>query len=42
MHLSKKDRLSEVRERFNEKKKLGPLLFAGLLVEGGIVGYDAT
>ena len=31
--------IRSAREEFNEKKKLSPLLFAGLLVEGGIVGY---
>ena len=34
--------IRSAREEFNEKKKLSPLLFAGLLVEGGIVGYDTN
>ena len=34
--------IRSAREEFNEKKKLSPLLFAGLLVEGGIVGYDLS
>ena len=34
--------IRSAREEFNEKKKLSPLLFAGLLAEGGIVGYDTN
>jgi curli production assembly/transport component CsgG len=30
------------RESFEEKQKLKPLLFAGLLMEGGVIGYETN
>ena len=30
------------RENFEEKQKLKPLLFAGLLMEGGVIGYETN
>ena len=30
------------REAYDEKKKLAPLLFAGIILEGGIIGYDTN
>ena len=30
------------RENFDEKQKVKPLLFAGLLMEGGVVGYETN
>lgn len=30
------------REAYGEEKKLAPLLFAGIILEGGIIGYDTN
>ena len=30
------------REAYQEEKKLAPLLFAGIILEGGIIGYDTN
>ena len=30
------------RESYGEEKKLAPLLFAGIILEGGIIGYDTN
>ena len=30
------------REAYEEEKKLAPLLFAGIILEGGIIGYDTN
>ena len=30
------------REEFNEDKALGSLVFAGIIIDGGVVGYDTN
>jgi curli production assembly/transport component CsgG len=34
--------IKQTREIFGDKKELGPLLYAGLILEGGIIGYDSN
>jgi len=34
--------IRNTRESFEEKQKLKPLLFAGLLMEGGVIGYETN
>lgn len=34
--------IRSTRENFDEKQKVKPLLFAGLLMEGGVVGYETN
>lgn len=34
--------IRSTRESFNETQKVKPLLFAGLLMEGGVVGYESN
>ena len=42
-HLTKERQIiRSARENFDEKQKLKPLLFAGLLMEGGVVGYETN
>ena len=42
-HLTKERQIiRSARESFDEKQQLKPLLFAGLLMEGGVVGYETN
>ena len=42
-HLTKERQIiRSARESFDEKQQLRPLLFAGLLMEGGVVGYETN
>ena len=42
-HLAKERQLiRSARADFDEKQKLKPLLFAGLLMEGSVVGYESN
>jgi len=42
-HLTKERQIiRSARESFDEKQRLRPLLFAGLLMEGGVVGYETN
>ena len=42
-HLTKERQIiRSARESFDEKQKLKPLIFAGLLMEGGVVGYETN
>lgn len=42
-HLTKERQLiRSTRQSLNEKEQVLPLLFAGLLVEGGVIGYDTN
>ena len=42
-HLTKERQIiRSARETFDEKQQLKPLLFAGLLMEGGVVGYETN
>ena len=34
--------VKSTREDFNETRILNPLLFAGMILEGGIIGYDSN
>lgn len=34
--------IRQMREAYGDKKELPPLLFAGLILEGGIIGYDSN
>jgi len=34
--------IRQAREKFNPDKGLGPLKFAGVIIEGGVVGYDTN
>ena len=40
--LKERQIIRQTRERHGDKDKLKPLLFAGVLIEGGIVGYDTN
>ena len=40
--LKERQILRQTRETHSDKDKLKPLLFAGVLIEGGIVGYDTN
>ena len=40
--LKERQIIRQTRETHGDKDELGPLLFAGVLVEGGIVGYDTN
>ena len=40
--LKERQIIRQTRETHGDKDKLNPLLFAGVLVEGGIVGYDTN
>tara|TARA_R100001510_G_C7639610_1_gene197332 strand:+ start:403 stop:1338 length:936 start_codon:yes stop_codon:yes gene_type:complete len=42
-HLTRERQIvRSTREAYGEEKKLAPLLFAGIILEGGIVGYDTN
>jgi len=42
-HLTKERQIiRSAREKFDEKQQLKPLLFAGLLMEGGVIGYETN
>ncbi len=42
-HLTKERQLiRSTRNSLNEKEQVLPLLFAGLLIEGGVIGYDTN
>ena len=34
--------IKQTREIYGDKNELGPLLYAGLILEGGIIGYDSN
>jgi curli production assembly/transport component CsgG len=34
--------IRQMREQFGDKQELPPLLFAGIILEGGIIGYDSN
>ena len=34
--------IKQTREIFGDKNELGPLLYAGIILEGGIIGYDSN
>jgi len=40
--LKERQIIRQTRESFGDKDQITPLLFAGVLIEGGIVGYDAN
>jgi len=40
--LKERQIIRQTRETHSDKKNLKPLLFAGVLIEGGIVGYDSN
>ena len=40
--LKERQIIRQTRETFGDKDKVKPLLFAGVLIEGGIVGYDTN
>ena len=40
--LNEREIISKTRQQNNESGKLPPLLFAGVLLEGGIIGYDTN
>ena len=42
-HVTKERQLiRSTRESFDEKQKLPPLVFAGLIMEGGVIGYESN
>ena len=42
-HVTKERQLiRSTRESFDEKQKLHPLVFAGLIMEGGVIGYESN
>ena len=42
-HLTKERQIiRSARENFDEKQQLKPLLFAGLIMEGGVIGYESN
>ena len=42
-HLTRERQIvRSTRESYGEEKKLAPLLFAGIILEGGIIGYDTN
>jgi len=42
-HVTKERQLiRSTRESFDEKQKLPPLVFAGLIIEGGVIGYESN
>ena len=42
-HLTRERQIvRSTREAYGEEKKLAPLLFAGIILEGGIIGYDTN
>jgi len=42
-HISKERQIiRSTRESFEQKQKLGPLLFAGLLMQGGVIDYETN